>query len=429
MGAFYVRADALDKGIASVYIYTGIPIGIAVRFHGLVDAFMRVGTGAKMNIFYTSFHRIRIALPMMAMLLLLSVPAGAEDVFTVSGVKVDVTAENAVAAREKAFNEAQLAAFKALADRLLGAEDAKTFVLPDVAAISTMIQDFEITDERLSAVEYIGTYTFRFDGDAVRNQFNMGGAKYSDVASKPVLVLPFFQWGSRIVIWQDLNPWLKAWSRSEPAGGLVPIRVPLGDIRDFADIGDDQALTYRRDGMHEILERYGAGEAIILIAVPGPADAADVPTDLSVMIYRTDRGAPEYVQTLKISPDANSTADALYDKAVRETRAALQQEWKIETAVDPTAPVNNMTVRVQFSTMQQWVETRQALRRVQGITAMKVKTVTPREAQVELEFAGDENRLRLALEQQDMILSAPEFEYAYGSSTLYNLSLRKYARY
>ncbi|MGZ9097443.1 MAG: DUF2066 domain-containing protein [Micavibrio sp.] len=393
----------------------------------------KMGLGQKMNILYTSFRQIRIALAIMAVLLALSVPASApawaEDVFTVSGVKVDVTAENAVAAREKAFAEAQLVAFKALADRLLGAEEAKTFVLPDVATISTMIQDFEITDERLSAVEYIGTYTFRFDGDAVRNQFNMGGTKYSDVASKPVLALPFFQWGSRIIIWQDSNPWLKAWSRSEPQGGLVPIRVPLGDIRDIADIGDDQALTYRRDGMNEILGRYGAGEAIILIAVPGPADAAGVPTDLGVMIYRTDRDRPEYVQTLRINPDANSTADALYDKAVRETRAALQQEWKVETAVDPTIPTNNVTVRVQFSTMQQWVETRQALRRVQGITAMKVKTVTPREAQVELEFSGDENRLRLALEQQDMMLSAPEFEYAYGSSTLYNLSLKKYARY
>lgn len=102
-----------------------------------------MGLGQKMNILYTSFHQIRTALAMMAMLLALSVSAPvsarAEDVFTVSGVKVDVTAENAVAAREKAFVEAQLAAFKALAGRLLGAEEAKTFTLPDIATISTMI--------------------------------------------------------------------------------------------------------------------------------------------------------------------------------------------------------------------------------------------------------------------------------------------------
>ena len=366
----------------------------------------------------------------------------AEDVFTVSGVKVDVTAENAVAAREKAFGEAQVAAFKALALRILGDEAAKTYTAPPVADISTMIQDFEITDERLSAVEYIGTYTFRFDGPSIRRQFNMEHMG-QNMATRPVLVLPFYQIGSRISLWQESNPNLSAWSRSNAQGGLVQIRVPLGDIRDIADVGDDQALTYRRDGLYQILERYNASEAIVLIAVPGPADAADVPTDISTMIYRTDRDRPEYVQTIKTNPDANSTAAQLYDKAVREVRAALQRDWKSEGAgayaytatpqanadgsMPEAAAGNIMTVRAQFSTMQQWIETRQAIRRVPGLIGMKVRSVTPREAVVELEYAGDEVALKSALTQQDLVLSAPEVEYAYGSSVIYGLALRKYA--
>lgn len=366
----------------------------------------------------------------------------AEDVFTVRGVKVDVTAENAVTAREKAFGEAQVAAFKALALRILGDEAAKTYAAPPVADISTMIQDFEVTDERLSAVEYIGTYTFRFDGPSIRRQFNMEHMG-QNMATRPVLVLPFYQMGSRISLWQESNPHLGAWSRSNAQGGLVQIRVPLGDIRDIADVGDDQALTYRRDGLYQILERYNASEAIVLIAVPGPADAADVPTDISTMIYRTDRDRPEYVQTIKTNPDENSTAAQLYDKAVREVRAALQRDWKSEGAGAyaysataqanpdgsmPEIPAGNiMTVRAQFNTMQQWIETRQAIRRVPGLVGMKVRSVTPREAVVELEYAGDEAGLKSALTQQDLVLSAPAVEYAYGSSVIYGLALRKYA--
>jgi len=37
-----MRADTLDKGIASVYIYTGIPIGITVCVH---DLFSRICSG------------------------------------------------------------------------------------------------------------------------------------------------------------------------------------------------------------------------------------------------------------------------------------------------------------------------------------------------------------------------------------------------
>src|SRR5690606_27150955 len=125
--------------------------------------------------------------------------------------------------REKAFNEAQIIAFKALAARLLGEDEKASFTPPEVSVISGMLQDFEITDERLSAVEYIGTYTFRFDGPAVRNFFNMKGVTYSDVASRPVLVLPFYQWGSRMVLWQGNNPFLEAWGRNDVKGGLVPL--------------------------------------------------------------------------------------------------------------------------------------------------------------------------------------------------------------
>jgi len=378
-----------------------------------------------MTIFYKAFHSVRIVLTATVAALILSSSAFAgEDVFKVSGVKVDAKAENAVAAREKAFENAQIVAFTALATRLLGEDEVKTYKIPDTATISTMIKDFEITNERISAVEYIGTYTFRFDGPAVRGRFNMQGMKYSDIASKPVLVLPFYQVGPKIVLWQDSNPWMRAWSRNDSKGGLVPTVVPMGDAQDISQIADDQALTYRYDALGDMLARYNTGEAIILIGKPGPVDAGDVPVDFSVMIYRTDREVPEYVQTLKVVPDTGMTADALYDKAVRQVRSALQKDWKRQTTVDPTQGASTVTVNVQFTTMQEWVMTRQALQTVQGITDMKVKSVTPREAQVDLQFSGSVDRLRLALAQSDLMLSAPA-----NDSLQYSLYLKKSVPY
>ena len=73
-----------------------------------------------MSIIYKVFQTFRTALIGVAGFMILTsvapFPASAgEDVFTVSGVKVDVKAENAVAAREKAFESAQTVAFTALA--------------------------------------------------------------------------------------------------------------------------------------------------------------------------------------------------------------------------------------------------------------------------------------------------------------------------
>jgi hypothetical protein len=61
---------------------------------------------------------------------------------------------------------------------------------------------------------------------------------------------------------------------------------------------------------------------------------------------------------------------------------------------------------------------------VQGITDMKVKSVTPREAQVELQFSGSVDRLRLMLAQSDLVLSSPA-----NDSLQYSLYLKKLAPY
>ena len=173
------------------------------------------------------------------------------------------------------------------------------------------------------------------------------------------------------------------------------------------------------------------------------------------MMYRTDMGGPEFVRTLKILPDPGSAPADLYEKAEREVRAVIRSGWKMQPGSDQAfsddrndaqlpndQAFNNsdfmyngnaMTVLVRYSTMQQWVETRQAMRRIQGISDMRVKSVTPREAQVELQFSGDENRLRMAMAQAGMVLGPPQAEreqaaYGYGPPVMYEVYLKKYAR-
>ena len=347
------------------------------------------------------------------------------DPFTVAGVEVDVTAKNAVEAREQAFAEAQIKAFTQLADRLMPEDQRAAFVAPDAGDISTMINDFEVTQERLSAVRYVGTYTFRFNADYVRQYFNVQGVSYTEISSKPVLVLPFYQLGARNILWRETNPWLQAWYRLKDTHGLVPVAVPLGDIRDVASIGDNEALSYQPAGLADMLDRYGANEAIILIATPSNGGASD-DVGLDILMYRTDRSQPEYVTTLKIAASEQGV-DAMYDQAVVQVRAALQREWKAQTAVSVTQTDNNVvSVRVPFQTMQQWVETRQALNRVQGVAEMRVRSVTPREARVELVFHGGEDRLRLALSQADLVLVTHDAGPVYGAyDPMYNTPARK----
>ena len=87
----------------------------------------------------------------------------ASALYAVNGVNVDVTADNALAAREKAYEAAQVKAFDALAKKMVAEEQIQSVKKPSLKLIARMIQDFEVTNEKLSDVRYVGTYNFRFN--------------------------------------------------------------------------------------------------------------------------------------------------------------------------------------------------------------------------------------------------------------------------
>jgi hypothetical protein len=346
--------------------------------------------------------------------------------FTIENVRVDITSDNAVEAREKAFAIAQQQAFETLATRLLDNVDKDSFEMPPTEFIDTLVKDFEITDERVSPVRYIGTYTFRFKDDETRSYFKGSGVGYTDVKSRPVLVLPFYSYGARTVLWGPDNSWLQAWSRLSSSNGLVPIVVPIGDLQDVQDIGNDQALNYNTSELSNIVSRYGTGEAVVMLALPQWAINASSPNpnvdrdpdSLTVMFYRTDLGSPDLVTQIFVSKSDISSGKTIFDAGVKASVKALQNDWKKRTTVMGGSD-NLLQVRVQFKTLDQWVQTQKALRTVQGINNVKLLQLSPSMATVEIGFSGSEQRLRLALAQSDMTLTAPQLDL-YGTAGRHN---------
>lgn len=381
-----------------------------------------------MAIIYKPFVSIRTVLCMLLVTFLIAGPALAQsELFTIENVIVDVTAKNALEARNQAFEKAQQQAFITLAERMLSEAEAQTLAPPETLLISSLIQDYEVTAEKLSTVRYVGTYTFRFKDSAVRQYFSGQGVQYTDVGSKPLLVLPFFQFGERTVLWSPYNAWIQAWNRAENLGGLVPLMVPMGDLQDVKDIGDEEALTYDQHRLAGLLTRYEAGEAVLLIAIPDAnlslvtGDQESATGALSVHIYRTDRAGPEYVQQIVETARPGQTKGQLLDQAVRSVHKTLQKDWKTKTLA-AASESNRIHVQVAFKNLQEWSETQKSLQRVYGINEVILRSLSPKSAQIDLVFQGTADRLRLALQQADMTLSEPRISMAGYNGKYQNLS-------
>jgi len=399
-----------------------------------------------MGIFYKHFDRTRIVFcAVFFCFLVINAPVLANSIFTVDNVEVDVSADSAVAAREQAFSEAQVKAFEILSQRMLS-EDGEV-IIPDLMVISSFIKDYEVKKEKLSNVRYIGTYKFRFKEREIKNYFSQSGVSFTDVASKQLLILPFFQREGQLTLWSPYNIWMQAWNRYEGKSALVPVVTPIGDISDVQDIGDGDALSYAPDHLKRLVERYNAGEAVIAIAVPdedlssvnkGGEPAAGA---LRISIYSTDQGAPQLTQELMVEAASGDARDTLYDRAVVKVQQVLQKDWKTKTTV-ATYQESVYQARVPFQSFSQWTDTQRVLKQVAGVNDVVLKSLSPREARIELVFRGDENRLRLALRQADITMgqgspaSLPSnnrndwyggYGQQYAQNYVYDIYLNRYA--
>ena len=342
-------------------------------------------------------------------LVVFALPAYASGLFTVDNITVDVTADNAINARGQAFEDAQIKAFKELSKRLLNEGEAESITTPDAGTISTMVQDFEVTNEKLSSVRYIGTYTFTFDEAAVRRQFTSTGQSYTTTQSRPLLILPFYKKGRASTLWSPANHWMRAWTSGEKRNPLVPLVLPIGDLNDVRDVKDHNYLNFDSFKMARIVDRYDAGEAVIILAeadehlslVNNPNQPAT--GHLTVTIYRTDRGYAEAADQFSIMAKPDQTLSALMLAAAKKAQKALTTDWKSRTVVSASES-SRLKVKVPLQSLSDWTGIRRSLDRTHLITKTTLDSLSPRAAMITMEFQGNIQRLSLALDQVNLVL-------------------------
>lgn len=366
------------------------------------------------------------------MLAMLSHHANAQStLYVVKNITVDVTAENSVSAQEKAFEQAQKKAYDQLVDRLVEEGQVEGIKTADNDTISTFIRDFEVTNERLSATRYIGTYTFRFRETAIAQYFSNSGVTFTQAQSRPLLVLPVIQIRGKNMLWSEENVWMQAWSRIQVSPGVVPVEVPIGDLSDINDIDNNQPLRYERSKLNRMLSRYNASEAAIMIAVPDQnlalsrTSADKAIGTLRLSIYRTDRAQAEHVNDIILEGQPEESVGQLYDRAVLAGHKALQSDWKRKTGAS-SAERNNYTVNVPLRSLREWVKIYNALNSTPGLDSITINSMRKSLANVYFAFRGNEDKLRRALIRSGLEISQP---YANGNNAeqiLYDLKIAEF---
>lgn len=352
-------------------------------------------------------HRIWIALIGLILALGASDPARAQtaaNVFEMRGIKVDATAANAAAARERALVEGETRAFRLLLERLTLRADHPNLPKPAAAEVGRYIKDFDVADEKTSTVRYLATLNIRFKPDDVRRLLASANLAVAETPSKPLLVVPLYHAQGGYVLWEDPNPWRQAWNKLPVSQGLVPLAVPLGDIGDVASLNIEQAVGGDGVKLAEAAFRYGAGDALVAIAVVGESiRAGETP---AVQVFLTRRGAVnQNSPTVNLyTPKPKQGLDDLLLEAARDVAGLVEDQWKSETMVQHGSS-GVLAVVVPVKGLTDWLAVRRKLTTVPLIRETEMVLISKDEVRINLNFLGEVEQLRLALAQVDLDLA------------------------
>ncbi|MFM2130420.1 MAG: hypothetical protein RL477_1966 [Pseudomonadota bacterium] len=329
------------------------------------------------------------------------------EAFTVRSVAVDATADTAARARDQALAAGQLAAFNRLLARLTLASDRDKLPAISTEAVSDLVRDFEVADEKTSAVRYLALLTVRFKPDAVRGLLRERGAGFAETRSRPLLVLPVYELVGALSLWDEPNPWREAWARVRSPDGLVPVVRANGDLQDVALIGAEQAVRGDDKRLAAIAARHGASDVLVARASMRYPDSAR-PAEgsgpwLQVTLSRFGTTQLEQTRVEAFYPEGGESLQATLERAAVAIAEQIQENWKRNNRLRFDTG-DELTVEVPLASLAQWIDIKSRLEKISFIRRSDLILLNRKGARVRLNFMGDEEQLRLALLQSDLTI-------------------------
>jgi hypothetical protein len=299
-----------------------------------------------------------------------------------------------------------------LADRLSGGNGAAKLPKLDDKAITDMVASFEVANERMSAVRYVGDVTFHFRPDEVDRVLQKAGIGVAGEAGassgKPLVVIPVYQSGQTAVLWDDPNPWREAWAQRPSGSGAVQFAVPLGDAGDIAVIDAVKARAGNAAALAKIAQQNGGDEAVVALATPratggGLAGGADKPGGLDVTVRRYRAGQPVDVHADSVTANPGESRDDFYRRAVAAIAADIEGGWK-KGPVPGYSQQGSLTAIMPITGLDDWVRVRERLAALPAIRKVGLVALSLQEATLEIEYLGSVDQLKASLAETNLDL-------------------------
>jgi len=351
-------------------------------------------------------------------------PIDSSSDFEVSGIKVDVAAKNANAARYGGWREAQRQGWRLLWSNVHGGGAPG---LSD-SALDSIVAGIVVENEQIGPNRYIATLGVLFDRVRAGQILGVSG---SSIRSAPLLVIPV-QWsGGTPQSFETRTEWQKAWARFRTGGSSIDYVRPSGTGADPLLLNYGQTGRPGRRWWRMLLDQYGAADVLVpqvrlerlwpggpvighFSARFGPdnrplssfvlrvGSSAGIPLMMDEGVRRMDQMFSQALADGRLRPDSSLVIEQPVD-----VEALPTEETAVEDSADTTempdataATTGTATYSVQYETpdVASVSSTEAAVRGISGVRFASTGSLALGGVSVmRVTFAGDLGALKAAL--------------------------------
>lgn len=317
--------------------------------------------------------------------------AAAGDPFTVSGIKVDATAQSAVEAQTLAINSGRAKAWQTLYRRLTKQQDWARQPTLDNTTLQRLVRSYQARDQRSSTTRFVANMTYVFNANAVRRILQQSSVAYSDTTARPILVIPLGP------AWSAQTPWARAWKDQRFAHAAAPLVLPLADSIDTGVLGSLRFDSAEWQDVEPMASRVHAADVYLALVIPQRAQ----------MIVKIRRLAASGGATIPdvVVPIAPDTPSAKAFGAVADAAAnAIIDSWKSRAVID-FAKHSKLLVSMHVDRLDDWNLALQKLEAVSTISDVGMVAMNIGEARVAISYVGSTDQLNEQLAHAGLTLS------------------------
>jgi hypothetical protein len=350
-------------------------------------------------------------LAILASLTVMAVPAQAqEDAFTVTGVPIDATAENAAVAREQAIAAGTPRALQRLMQRLVLAEDVGRIPQISASQATQLAVGFEVDSELRSATRYRAQLTVSFEPNGVRRLLRNYGVPFLESPAAPTLVVPVYIVGGRATLF-TANPWFDGWDEARYLATFAPIVLPSGFGAQAGQVNADAVAAGDPEILASMAAAYGVDRVLVAAARP---QGQTLTVDLTLLRLAEEFDAnavadpesevagPQTVSLGSVSVSAGESQTP-YVLAADRAHEALIEEWKERTVIRSQSRTE-MRLTVLYDSIGEWHSLQNAINASPFVTDRRLDALSRDGALITLTYRGVREQLSADLQRRGVVL-------------------------